>query len=76
MPNSPVGSPPGLIVVVGKADEAAAVSVPRAIEPPTIITAVEDTTVSGSVKSTTAARPVRIVYAPIRKSGIVEPVVC
>tara|TARA_S200000501_G_scaffold222240_1_gene208448 strand:+ start:300 stop:515 length:216 start_codon:yes stop_codon:yes gene_type:complete len=71
-----VGSPPGLIVIVGKADEAAAVSVPRAIEPPTIITAVEDTTVRRSVKSTTAARPIRIVYAPIRKSGIVGPVVC
>ena len=75
-PNSPLGSPLVLVVIVGKADEAAGISVLGAIEAPTIITAVEDTTVRGSVESTTAARPIKIASAPIRKFGIVEPVVC
>jgi hypothetical protein len=71
-----VGSPPGLAVIEGKADAVAGISVLRAIEAPAIITAVENTTVRGSVESPTAVRPIKIVSAPIRKSGIVELVVC
>jgi hypothetical protein len=50
--------------------------VSRAIETATIIAAVEDAAVRGSVEPTAAALPIKIIAAPIREPGIVEPVIC
>jgi hypothetical protein len=65
-----------LKVIVGKTDEATAIPVPRAIEGATGIAAVEDAAVGGSVEPTTATMSIKIIAAPIRESGIVEPVIC
>jgi hypothetical protein len=67
---------PGLEVIVRKTYEATAIPVSRAIETATIIAAVEDAAVRGSVEPTAAALPIKIIAAPIREPGIVEPVIC
>jgi hypothetical protein len=67
---------PGLEVIIGKTDEATAIPVSRAIKAATIIAAVEDAAVGGSVEPTTAARPIKIIAAPIREPGVIEPVIC